>query len=61
MDAAAQAVAQICGPDFVDPSFLWAPSHQQMLSPEIALFATDTPRQLYIDDGDSLTMQIANS
>ena len=42
MGTAARSVAQIRGSDFVDPLVLWAPSNQQMLSPEIALFATDT-------------------
>ena len=61
MDAAAQSVAQIRGSDFVDPLVLWAPSHQQMLSPEIALFAMDAPRQLHVDDGNNLTIRTADS
>ena len=61
MDVAAQSVAQIRGSNFVDPSVLWTPSHQQTPSTEIALFATVTPRQLYNDDGDNLTMRTADS
>ena len=49
---AAQPVAQLCGSNFVGTLVLWAPSHQHVLLSEIALFATDTPRNLHIDDGD---------
>ena len=62
ISAAARLVAQLRGSDFVDPSVLWDPLHQQVLSPYIALFATvDAPRNLHIDDGDNLTTRMPNS
>ena len=41
--AAARLVAKMRGSNLVDPSVLWAPSHQHVLSSEIALIATDAP------------------
>ena len=57
MDAEVRLVAQVQGLDFIDPLVLWAPStHQMMLLPEIALFATDNTQQLDINNCNKLSV-----
>ena len=58
----ARSVAQLCGSDFVIPSVLLAPPHQQLQLLEIALFVShNDPLQFNIDVDDTLTVWSPNS
>ena len=60
--AAALSVAQLWGSDFVDPTVLWVPIHQQLRPPEIALFVEQNDsRRLHIDEYDNLSLRSPDS